>query len=189
MAPSSDKSNNEKGSNKKLVRILVIIGIGIPVIVELLTLFNLVNVRFFEEKDKAESSQQVEVRKFSQGDTLFSETAVPLVIDDLSMKVNPQKWNFKLTLSTIDELEGQGFKLRVDSLKLSNEDILRDSKGWEAEGKGKLNQTLEWDLPSGEIAKILYTTFQTSSPSQEDMSKITKEIHLGNLPVRYTSDK
>ncbi|HKL18000.1 MAG TPA: hypothetical protein VJ905_03495, partial [Halalkalibaculum sp.] len=47
-SPENKKAN--KKSTKRLVRILVVVGIGIPVLVELLTLFNLVNVQLFTDE-------------------------------------------------------------------------------------------------------------------------------------------
>ena len=48
---SKEKSGE---SSKRLVKILVILGIGIPVLVELMTLFNLINVQIFEADQQVE---------------------------------------------------------------------------------------------------------------------------------------
>ncbi|MDZ7681271.1 MAG: hypothetical protein U5J63_06020 [Fodinibius sp.] len=96
----NDSPDSSKVTNKKLVRILVIVGIGIPVLVELLTLFNLVNVQLFskEEKVHQQEAQPVKVVQVQEGDTLLTDTEFPVVISQMQVRVSARQWQFHLEL-------------------------------------------------------------------------------------------
>ncbi len=187
-SPKEDDSGN---STKRLVKILVIIGIGIPVLVELMTLFNLINVQIFE--DEKEVSQQgddvVEIQEIEEGDTLFADYSNALTINQLRIKVSAQKWRFALGLNPVDSLDQQQLQVEVDSLRLQSGKILPGTgdNPWETEDTVPGEMSAEWELPNGDIPEMLYiSSFQYIE--SDSTKRIQQEVPLGKIPVRYTQE-
>lgn len=187
---NSDTSDSESGSNKKLVRILIIVGIGIPVLVELLTLFNLVNVQLFEDDSELDRKKEsiVEVRKLTEGDTLFADYASPVAVESMRIKVSAQEWKFELIFTHLNPREVEKFGLRIDSLKLNSGQILRTINDSEQKTESNVSRTrAEWKLPSGDIPQMLFLS-SLQAISEDSTETIHTEVPIGNIPVRYSRD-
>lgn len=189
-ATNSDKENSKHNSRKKLVRILVIVGIGIPVLIELMTLFNLINVQIFENDKEIDwqSESVTEVQQFVEGDTLFADQSLPLIIDEMKIKVSAQEWRFALKLTSRDTTIPLKQEVKVDSLELKSGNILtiRNTYSWKSR-KGKSYISDEWELPSGDIPVVLYLS--SEQPVRGDSIRFYhQKARLGNIPVRYTRE-
>jgi len=179
----SDTPNSEEGSKKTLIRVLIIVGIGIPVLVELLTLFNLVNVQLFnDETDQMQKKgQPVQTVEFAEGDTLFTDSNFPVVISAIQINVSAQEWVFELQLLPSDTTIQKTPLVKVDSLKLKNSNLLRSSQEWSA----SQSKSMRWPLPNGQIPIRLYMSARESITG-DSARHIHQEVPLGNIPVRYT---
>lgn len=184
----SGQNENEK-SRKNLVRWLVILGIGIPVLVELLTLFNLINVRFNgKDNEPPHTVEPTSEHAVAQGDTLFNTSAAPVILQEMLIKVNAQEWDFELVLAYAGEEASPDARLAIDSLRLQSGMTLTSGEyEWETEG-GRTQLEAEWRLPSGDIPTALFlSTFQQLSP--DSINQIPRQITLNKIPVRYNSDQ
>lgn len=180
--------SGEKDSKKTLVRILIAVGIGIPVLVELLTLFNLINVQLFKDKEVTrQQAEPVEVQEYMIGDTLFADEAPPIAIDDMLIKVSAQSWRFELTLAHSGSTAVAGSSVAVDSLKLKSGEILSDSRNWEVDKNSQSQKTFEWLLPSGDVPSVLFMSTRQSF-SKDSTANLRRDFQLGNIPVRYSQD-
>ncbi len=188
---NSHKEDASGNSTKRLVKILVIIGIGIPVLVELMTLFNLINVQIFEDEQEVNQQREsvAEVRAVEEGDTLFADYSNALTINLLRIKVSAQEWRFALGLNPVDRLDQQQLQVEVDSLRLQSGKILSGTgdNPWEIEDTVPVGMSAEWELPNGDIPEMLYTSsFQYIE--SDSTKRIQQEITLGKIPVRYTQE-
>jgi hypothetical protein len=178
------------GSTKRLVKILVIVGIGIPVLVELMTLFNLVNVQIFEGENEVDSQEfEIEdVRGFNEGDTLFSNQAA-IVIDELLVKVDAQEWKFVLGLSSTDSISQDKLKIGVDSLSLQSKKNLlaNDSNSWKVKQSVPAQVYGEWLLPNGDIPTMLFISIYQQT-GEDSLKKVTQQVPLDKIPVRYNQN-
>ncbi len=180
---NSETSNSEEGSNKTLVRTLIIIGIGIPVLVELLTLFNLVNVQIFNDKtDQVQRrSQPDQAVEFTEGDTLFTKSNYPVVISGMQINVSAQEWVFELEFRPSDTTMQATPLVKVDSLRLKNGDLLRRGQEWSA----SQSKSMRWTLPNGQVPVKLYLSGKELI-TEDSVRNIHEEVPLGSIPVRYT---
>lgn len=189
-ADNPDKEESDRKSRKKLVRILIIVGIGIPVLIELMTLFNLINVQIFEndeEPNRQSWTADTEVQKFVEGDTLFADQSRPLVIDMIKARVSAQEWRFALQLTNPDTSQLNP-EVRIDSLELQSGKILDIQKKYDWNADGKVSSFMdEWKLPSGDIPVILYISSE-QPVSGDSIQFVQQEVRLGNIPVRYSRD-
>lgn len=193
----SEKKDSGKSSTKKLVRILVVVGIGIPVLVELLTLFNLINVQLLEEDEKApkDSRDEVtEIRTFTEGDTVYSDSEIPVLIKEMKVKVSAQQWRLDLQLGPADTMNITRLKninrfLRLDSLQLKSGMVLKKEQltgiqNLEEVEEATYDYKAELKLPSGDIPRVLYiTSFQPVS--SDSVMSVSRTLRLGNIPIRY----
>lgn len=190
-ASNADNTGSEKTSSK-LVPILVIIGIGIPVLVELLTLFNLINVQLFEDekKDRPVTQSVTEVRGFGEGDTLFANYRSPVVIDEVKIEVSAQQWHFSFELTyPVGANESTPPQISVDSLELQSGKILQKGEfhSWEVEEGEAPEFKANWELPNGDIPLVIFmSSFQPVA--SDSVQKIQQEVTLDDIPVRYTRE-
>ncbi|MEL7832680.1 hypothetical protein [Fodinibius sp. Rm-B-1B1-1] len=180
---AEETSNN---STKRLVKILVIVGIGIPVLVELMTLFNLINVQIFddEKSDEQASAKVEEVRGVSEGDTLFKGQPTPIIIDRLRIKVDAQDWRFEIGLRALDSLTQDELQVKVDSLQLQSEEMLLGDQNrfWQIQNQRPLNILAEWELPNGDIPQKL---FISAVQVNGENGRRHEVVPLDKIPVRY----
>jgi hypothetical protein len=185
---AEEKSNN---STKKLVKILVIVGIGIPILVELMTLFNLINVQIFEDnKDTNGKDFNVEdVRGFGEGDTLFADRQTAVLINQLRVKVSAQEWRFALGMTSLDSISQDKLQIGVDSMKLKSNRMLlgNESSSWEVKQLAPAKVYGEWQLPNGDIPKKLFISIDQQI-SEDSTSRISQEVALDKIPVRYNQE-
>lgn len=180
---NSDTSNSEEGSKKILIRTLIIVGIGIPVLVELLTLFNLVNVQLFnnETDQMQKKSQPEQAVAFTEGDTLFADSNYPVVISAMQINVSAREWVFELQLLPSDTTIQAPLLVKVDSLELKNSDLLSNSQEW----SGSQPKSMRWPLPNGQMPVKLYMSAQ-ESVAEDSVRHLYQEVPLDNIPVRYS---
>ncbi|MDZ7771704.1 MAG: hypothetical protein U5K31_03035 [Balneolaceae bacterium] len=176
--PGSGQSGGSDNT-MRLVKWLVIIGIGIPVLVEVLTLFNLVQVRLFEGEDPASEVRSQDpaaatdgLSVLGAGDRLTFEGDVPVLrLEEKMIMVAPEEWQFTLSLAP-DSLsvlsEGVQFRFFVDSLRLRSGELL-EGKGpfrWPLEGEGvqgqpEIQQFLwRWAFPPGDLPQRVFVRFE-----------------------------
>lgn len=185
---AEETSNN---STKRLVKILVILGIGIPVLVELMTLFNLIDSQMFGgDETKVESSEQsVEVRTMSEGDSLFTDHSSSITLKRLRVRVSAQEWRFELGLEAVDSLSQDELQIRIDSLKLQSDKILleEDSSAREIKNERPVTIYTQWELPNGDIPKRMYIS-SIQKVSLDSVARVQEEVFLDKIPVRYSRE-
>lgn len=179
-------------STKRLVKILVIVGIGIPVIVELMTLFNLVNVQIFEDEKIAKLNNNeavTQVSTISEGDTLFVHDNAPLVIERFLVKVTPLEWRFEFGLRAVEKFSQQELQIVVDSLRLQSGRVLPgvDYNAWKIEDDRPAKIYKEWKLPNGDVPQKIYISVMQNTP-RDSASRTQQVLPIDKIPVRYDQE-
>lgn len=186
---NSSSDGESSNSTKLLVKILVIVGIGIPVLVELMTLFNLFNVQLFddEQEENEQPETVVEVRQITEGDTLYRDYRFPLTVDLLRINVSAQQWRFELGLAFSDSVSQDQLQIEVDSMRLNSGSILsaEEKKSWEIPEPPARRVQAEWVLPNGDIPRVMYIS-SSQQRQGNPARRVQQEVPLGKIPVRYT---
>ena len=188
---SSENKKSGTNSTKRLVRILVIVGIGIPVIVELLTLFNLINVQLFtdEQEQVPQFDTTREAKRYMEGDTLFADYAQPVVIRSMEIKVSARHWRYELSLMPADSSANMANNVVIDSLKLESGKVLTGGQASHIRPTTEEGPVhfLEWELPTGDIPRMMIlSAIQPLGP--DSTGTVQKEIRLGKIPIRYRQE-
>lgn len=186
-----DSRQSSEDSSNRLLKILIAVGIGIPVLIELMTVFNLINVQIFGNGDKEVAKQEqpvVEEQLFAEGDTLFADFGSPLLIEEMRAKVDAQQWRFAIQFNRIDSSETEQ-PIKIDSLRLQSGKVLDIQKAYQWDRTdGKIYISDEWTLPSGDIPVTMYIS-SDQSMSSDTTERVQQEVKLDNLPVRYNVDE
>lgn len=185
------KSKDSSRSPNYLVRILLIVAIGIPVLIEFLTFFNLIKFRLWDEGGaRQEQVQQTEQhsRRFSIGDTLIAESSVVLTLQDLRINVSPETWKLEMKLRAMQN--SAELKFRLDSLRLENGMMVRVSETSENESEdesGYQEIEGEWTIPNKEVPDELFITI-SRKVTADSMAEIHKRIPITKPIVRYNNE-
>jgi len=192
MSEEPSKNEASSGSQKYLVRILLLVAIGVPVILEFLTFFNLIKFRLWdgEKRDQQEQVQKTEhkVREFSVGDTLFAESSVLITLQDMHIYVSPKTWKFEMKLRVMGA--SQDFKFSIDSLGLENGErvpVEELSEHETEEESGTQEIEGEWTIPNREVPNELFITIHKRA-SADSVAKIHKRVPISKPVVRYHHD-
>lgn len=186
----TDRQNPESEgvSTKTVVRIMIALAIGIPVVLELFTLFNLVNVRLFggEEESSPQVEQLAPVQEFAKGDTLFATSPASFVIDEMRIYVRPQHWRFELMLAQADSIQQEDMAITIDSLNLSNGTKIRSPHKLQFEDSSHRWET-SWRLPSEHKPTRLFIS-SMQAISKDSTQRVGQGIRVGQLSIRYDNE-
>ncbi|MGD8426331.1 MAG: hypothetical protein PVH63_01810 [Balneolaceae bacterium] len=189
--PEEPSKNNEPPVSKKYwLRALIIIAIGVPVILEFLTFFNLIKFRLWDEKETARQEEVQpegdQLRKFSIGDTLLVDSGTVVTLEEMQINVSPESWKFEVKLRAMGTVQsGLGFDIdsvgletgiRVPVKQVAKSEVEIESGSIEMEG--------EWVIPNREVPNELFITFR-KRVSEDSVINMHKRIPINKPAVRY----
>lgn len=187
----TDSRQSSEESSNRLLKILIVVGIGIPVLIELLTLFNLVNVQIFGSEDDEIDQQKepvTEMQRFAEGDTLFADYRSSVLIDQMRAKVSANQWHFVLRLINLDTSDTIQ-PIKIDSLQLQSGQMLEVQKKYDWNTTdNEFHISDEFSLPAGDIPVTIYISF-VQPDSEDSKAYVQQEVKLDNIPVRYNVDE
>lgn len=190
MPNRSTQDKDSTGSNRKLVIILVIIAIGIPVLIELFTFFNLVKVQLFEEQKKTNGVEKIREtgRKeaIATGDTLFAVSPGAVILQDKRISVTPYTWKFQMGFISDSQTAAHTY-IHVDSLSLQSGRMLsvQQSLEWQKEQDARNARAhFGQEIPSGDMPYRIFLQLQPA-PGADFLPVIRRTFLIGSVPVRY----
>lgn len=192
MAEESSENKSSSVINKKWLRIVIAVAIGIPILLELSTLFNLVKVQIFGKEHAAgEETRGAEpARELTIGDTLSIDRDLGIILSEMRISVSPMRWEFELGMKTAGRPD-YPFTLYIDSLRLNSGSTLSGRKetlrSKMQEELGSVEMEAKWEIPNGDIPRTLFLTFD-KAVSTDSVVRANKKIPLGPIPVRYRSE-
>lgn len=174
-------------STKNLLRILIIVGIGIPVLVEVFTAFELFSIHIGEEKQhrRAHTAKSTD-RRVAEGRRLIPDSPPVIEIENMRILAGPRSWIFEMELE-LEHLPDELFQLKLEKLKLKGGEIIQDPKvkTWKSlDDEGEFE--LSWSIPPGETPLGVTVTARTQLSSGKS-KLIEHDVVFGNVPVFYHS--
>lgn len=171
-------------ANKKLVRILVLIGIGIPILIEAITLFRLIGGHMDEESASAAPDTSA-AQVVNVGDELLPATPPAEVIAELIVEPNPAAgtWVFEMEVE-VRNATGHPYTLEVSALETQDGTRQRQqfSQRWAPGDEGELEA--EWSLPEGQLPRSL-TARGRLHVTADSVREATRRVELGRVPVQW----
>lgn len=198
MPEESSGQKESTTSDKYLIRILLIVAIGIPVLLESMTFFNLIKFRLWDHsKSSKQKSQKVsQVEGFSAGDTLLTDHPLIVTLNDSRINVGPNQWIFEMEMRAYGNPSYE-YHINIDSLGLSKGIIIPGTQNadWETETENEnegnegtdeeyLKMEGKWRIPNGEIPQKLFITLQKVFTA-DSVVQLHKTLPLKKPPIRY----
>lgn len=193
---TADRTADKNGGSRwRLVTWLAVIGIGVPVLVAVLTLFNLVSVPFWDEGgEDARQVASAEREMAEEGDRFFAETGGGITLRQLRLFVGPGEWQFRMEFSG-DSLSvpatGKGgmvaWHLTVDRLVLEGGQAMGERGPLSLVSSGNARSTVAsfaWNVPAGYLP-VRARLRLVHRVGGDRVSSQTEVLHFGNIPERY----
>lgn len=167
---------------RTLVRLLIGLGIGIPILVEGLTFLGLIERRLFGEDGRSDDGMTATpTRRVGVGDELLPGTPQPETVRELLIIAAGDTWQF--TMSVAVENTGEvPYELRLGEVTLSD--------GTTVQGGGSTGQipsgeqgtaAAQWSIPSGSTPR----TVEVIGTAYGESPTVTEEdVTLSKVPVQ-----
>lgn len=180
----SDADGDDEVSRRWLIRILIGLGIGLPVLIEGTTFLGLINDRLFGGEEETATATQTPTPGVGIGDELLPETPPADTLTDAVVNVGSggEERSFQLTAS-VDNTTDAPYELRVGTVTTR--------EGTRIEGNASTGQippgetgevTNAWPLPPDETPQTLAVTGVAYPESGAELTERT--VRLRNVPLR-----
>jgi hypothetical protein len=181
----ADADADEERRRRWVIRLLVGLGIGIPVLVEGATFASLVGERLFGGGEDASApvfTQTPTADRIGIGDELLPSTAPTDTLVDAAITTNGG-WTLELTVE-VDNATDTGYGLRLGPVYTDDGTSI---EGGTSTGRippgGSRTVTGTWDLPSSDTPDALELTALTL-PENGTTTAVTERVPLAKVPVR-----
>jgi len=178
-------------SMRRLVKWLLILGVGVPILVEAITFFGLVgrHVSESDEEQAAETQVHAQAPEVTIGDDLLSSTPMVERVVKAREWAYGEHWAFELTIA-LDSLPGKAYRIVFDSLRTKEGQLIADQKvlKWEAgdEQEEDLAQTVQWIMPPGDQPVSVRVRAFSGKDQQRPLK--TQYVTFGKIPVQIRSE-
>ena len=181
----ADADAAEERRRRWVIRLLVGLGIGIPVLVEGATFASLVGERLLGGGEDASApvfTQTPTADRIGIGDELLPSTAPPDRLVDAAITTDGG-WTLELTVA-VDNTTDTGYGLRLGPVYTDDGTSIEGgtSTGRIPPGESR-TVTGTWDLPSSDTPDALELTALTL-PENGTTTAVTERVPLGKVPVR-----
>lgn len=173
---------NSSAASKRLVRILLIIGIGIPVLIEAATLFRLIGGHMGED-DGPDAAAQTTETYVAEGDELLPETPPAERISTLTIEPESEAWVFKMAVDVANPTEAP-YMLQLSEVQVQDGQVFQKtaSQRW-APGDSSAMQ-IEWALPAGSVPSGLSAEARWYIGTDSTRT-LSRTIQFGKIPVQW----
>jgi hypothetical protein len=165
-----------------LVRLLIGLGIGIPILVEGLTFLGLIDRHLFDDDgDGRNGATPTPTRQVGVGDELLPETPQPETVRELLIIAADEPWQFTMSVA-VENTADVPYELRLGEVTLND--------GTTVQGGGSTGRippgedgtaAAQWSIPPGSTPRtveVIGTTYAESARVAE------ADVHLSKVPVQ-----
>lgn len=170
-------------NRRTLIRLLVGLGIGVPILVEAITFLGLVETRLFGGGDGRDGGTPTAgVRRVGVGDELLPGTPQSETVTDAIIRGAGDPWVFTMTVSVGNGTEA-AYELRLRTLTLGNGTTVAGAASTGRIEAGESGQvTGAWEIPSGSTPDrldVVAIEYGDGTPSETE-----ERVVLSKVPVR-----
>lgn len=173
----ADSSDTPGVSDRRFVFWLIILGIGIPVLIELATFVRLIYDPFHE----APGANEVE--RVETGEALFESDADGVTVEGIRARAGQNGWAFELGLRGAPS-PNQEIELRVDSLRAGDEMITSEDRTAIWAGGDTTTATLHWPTAEGAVPDRFRAEAIIRDTAADTTRTAVRHVELGHVPVR-----
>lgn len=178
---------NEVLDRRTLVKLLIALAFGIPILIEARTFLGLVASRLFgeDDDDATGTTTTTEPTGVGQGDELLAATPQTETVESLSVDPGEDAWTFSMTVTVEnDAVEGEDYQFRVSSVTGTEGTTVTDPFATDRLEPGASERlTGSWDLPAGERPTSVRVA-GISIPEDGSPTTTEEEVELSRVSVR-----
>lgn len=188
-AGSTDESPDVEGLDRRtLIRLLVGLGIGLPIAIEAATFLGLLSREFGgggEDESGTEAGTATPTpRRVGVGDELLPETAPVERVTDMTLRSAEGRWRFAMTVEVRNDLD-TAYEFRLGSVATGGGRAVEGgaSTGTMAAGE-TATITGRWDLPEGEAPDTVGVSAVVAVVGAETPREVSARVPLERVAVR-----
>lgn len=169
-------------NRRTLIRLLIGLAIGIPLIVEAVTFFGLVEHRLFSDGESVTPSDTATPDRVGVGEELLPATEPSETVADAVIRGQDAPWLFVLTVEVENALDVP-YELRFGTLALGNgETVAGGASTGRIPAGGAGEVTGAWEIPEGSTPSSLTVT--SIAYRDDEPEETAAEVLLAKVPVR-----
>lgn len=166
---------------RTLIRLLVILAIGIPVAVEAVTFFGLIEAQLFGG-DGGDSTRTPTADRVGVGDELLPATPPTETVTDAEIRGQDAPWLFVLTVAVENPTDAP-YELQLETLTLgSGETVAGGASTGRVPPGGTGQVTGAWEIPEGSTPATL--AVRGVAHREDGREETTADVALAKVPVR-----
>lgn len=169
---------------KTLIRVLIIVGIGLPILIEIATFGSLLGHHLTGDAggETAAGTPTAEPTGAGVGDPILEESAVTARIASASVVTADDGWRFTLTVNVTNTASDTA-AVRLDSVTTRNGQTRTDGASTERLATNQTGAvTKSWLLPPGERPDTVTMTLLVY-PDEGTAQSTQYTVALGDIPV------
>ncbi|MGM0589048.1 MAG: hypothetical protein ACQETE_11570 [Bacteroidota bacterium] len=172
MAETQQPKSDDDAPSMSIVKWIIIIAIGIPVLIEVGTFAGMFVERLSGEEQHVEQHTE-DLKQLVAGSHIELEEDVEIRVDTLKVWASSGDWIFQMTLSSPEHGEAGTGVVILDQLTTNNDEVLEERKRLQLPLSSP--QTIQWRLPSGQQP----FSIRIITPNQTG-----QVLEFGKIPVR-----
>lgn len=165
---------------RTLIRLLVGFGIGIPILIELLTFAGMIDMTILGDRG-ARTTETPSQDRIAVGDELLAETPATETLTAATLQAGADQWTLTLTVS-VENTGDLAYELQLAGVRTDSDRLVSGGASTGTLSPGESTTvTGEWELPDGERPRSLIVIVLTgrNTPSSQ-----RTQVPLGTIPVQ-----
>lgn len=171
-------------SRRWVIRILVGLGLGIPIAIEARTLVGIVTSWLFGDGEEPTTTTQQTTAEptTSIGEELLPETEPADTLEDAWVQLRDDSWRFEMVVS-VENTSDAPYTLELGAVTTDAGTLVGGTASADRVEPGASETvTSAWSLPSGEDPDLVAVTGITHTETGDE--RVEREVRLGNIPFR-----
>lgn len=179
----SASTMQERSASKRLVKILVLIGIGIPVLIEAATLVRLIGGHLGdEEQNRSAAADAAAHVVVEEGDELLPATAPAETIVRMVVRARPDAWTFLVEAEVANPTE-HPYELTLRALETQHGEVLDEAHVARRAPGDSARLSARWRLPAGDLPASMEVEGRLVG-APDSVQAAPRRVHFDRIPVR-----
>lgn len=183
----SNATDDETGlSRGTLIRLIIVIGIGIPIVIEAVTFASLIDTKLLGNDDPGDSAAATATpveERVGVGEELLAETDATETVSEATLVAAEDGWSFTYAV-TVDNGGDGRHQLQIQSVETEAGSTVEDVHSTSVPPGESRTLTGTWRLPSGERPASLQVVAITEQPGNDTDRTVQRTVPIEPVPVQ-----
>lgn len=170
-------------TSKRLVQVLILIGLGIPILIEAATLVRLIGGHLGGDEDgRSTGNDTADVVMVDEGDELLPATAAPEIIARASVRAQLDAWYFVIEVD-VQNPAAHSYELTLRDVETRGGRMIDASHTQRWPPGDSARMRAEWELPEGDRPVSMYVSGRLLGAA-DSTQRAARRVHFDHIPVR-----